>query len=90
MSCELNHSCLALPSVLALKRKHGNVEVWDNPPENSEPPHIVVTFPVGDGWESVDLLPSEARAFAALLLNAAAQQDDRARATERAIAERVA
>lgn len=77
---ELNHSSLSLPSIPALRRKHGNVEVWDNPPEGQEPPHVTVTFPHDDVWDSIDLTVSEARALAALLLSAAASQEAKAAA----------
>lgn len=75
MARELNHSCLALPSIKALKRKHCNVEVWDNPPEGDQPPHVSLITPHDDLWDAVDLTPSEARALAALLINAADSQE---------------
>lgn len=79
MRGELNHSSLASPSMATLKRKHCDVGVWDNPPTLDEPPHVTLTTPSGDRgeWESVDLTPNEARAVAAMLINAAANQDAR-------------
>ena len=75
MAGELNHSALSLPSIKALKRKHCAIEVWDNPPENGEPPHVTLITPHDDTWDSVDLTPDEARALAGLLVNAANNQD---------------
>lgn len=78
MARELNHSNLSLPSIPALRRKHSNIEVWDNPPADGEPPHVVVCFTHDDTWESVDITPNEARVLAAMLINAAASQESRA------------
>lgn len=81
MSRELNHDRMSLPAIPALKRKAGNsVEVWHNAPDRNEPVCIVLNVePHDGGMHTMDLLPSEARALAALLINAADHQDRRAK-----------
>jgi len=81
MNRELHHDRLSLPSVPALKRKDGHdLEVWHNPPENGAPVCVVLHIETPeDPWFGVDLLPTEARALAALLINAADHQERRER-----------
>lgn len=74
MARELNHSHLALPSIPALKRKKWSVEVWNDDPGTGEPRHVTLGVEL-ETTEYVDLLPSEARALAALLIAAADGQD---------------
>lgn len=75
---ELNHSRLAFPSEPALKRKPGAVEVWNNTPDAGQPPHVVLNIEDDEGMHTVDLLPNEARAIAAMLIAAAASQESNA------------
>lgn len=81
MSRELHHDRLSLPSVPALQRKDGNdFEIWHNPPEKGAPVSVVLSLETPDTpWHTIDLLPTEARALAALLINAADHQERRER-----------
>lgn len=81
MTRDLHHDRLSLPPLPALKRRDGNdVEVWHNPPEEGQPAHISLHIETRDDpWFYVDLLPTEARALAALLINAADHQERRER-----------
>lgn len=81
MRTDLHHDRMSLPPVAALKRKDGNdLEVWHNPPDDGAPACVVLCVETAnDPWQSVDLLPTEARALAALLINAADHQERRER-----------
>lgn len=78
MNRELCHDHLSLPDEPGLKRKKSAVEIWHNFPDRDELPAVVLSVEWKDGSEYVDLLPSEARALAYLLMNAAEHQERRA------------
>lgn len=82
MKRDLHHDRLSLPAIPALRRKQGNdIEVWHNPPAaQGEPVSIVLCVETPDDpMHTVDMLPTEARALAALLINAADHQERRER-----------
>lgn len=70
---EIIHHNLDLAKVTGLSRVDA-VEVWADAPDKDQATHIVLY----QGFEhSIDLLPSEARALAALLIVAAETQERR-------------
>jgi hypothetical protein len=71
---EINHHSLDLPQIKALG-KRPDLEVWDDTPDQGKPPHV--TLYVEDETRYINLTVLEARALAALLLNAADHQERR-------------
>lgn len=78
MTRDLHHDSLSLPAVPAIKRKDENIGVWHDAPATGLPATVVLEMDDSEGhWMTKDLLPSEARALAALLINAAEHQERR-------------
>jgi hypothetical protein len=80
MSNDLHHDRMSLPAIPAVKRKAGHdIEVWHNPADKFTPEVVSLHIETPDDpWSYVDLTPTEARALAALLINAADHQERRA------------
>lgn len=77
----LHHDSLSLPDIPALSRADAGLEVWHDPIKAGELHHITLGVEFRDRSEYVDLLPTEARTLAALLINAAEHQERAALAT---------
>lgn len=78
----LNHHALDLPkSKETEKLNRCDLEVWDDAPAVDQPSHVTLYIDSDENsvgsFRHVDLLPNEARALAALLINAADWQDRR-------------
>lgn len=76
MTRQLNHHRLDLPKIPEFNRlNREDIEIWDDDPDGGDPAHVTLYT---SEW-NIDLTPNEARALAALLVNAADHQDRRTR-----------